>query len=104
MSAHKNYTVGQMSDDSFAIYYQSAPIQNPDGSQNLSLRFPALMATDWLENEESSLQDICNALNNYLPIREALKDLMHSDIGHVGPFAGQRSLAAREALKNAVNR
>ena len=104
MSEHKNYTVGQMSDDSCAIYYQSAPVKNADGSQNLSLRFPALIATDWLENEESSLQEICVALNNYLPIRDALKDLLHSDIGHVGPFAGQRTIAAMDALKKAVSK
>jgi len=62
MDAHKHYTVGQLSDDSFAIYYQAAPVKTEGGTSH-SLRFPALTATDWVSEPETALQQIADELN-----------------------------------------
>ena len=63
-AAHLHYTVGQLCDDSYAIYYQSAPRVDIEGNvKSLSMRFPALIASEWLDDPESDLQRIADALN-----------------------------------------
>ncbi len=70
MSGHLHYTVGQLCDDSYAIYYQSAPKVDAEGRvKSLSMRFPALLASEWLDDPASDLQRIADALNASMAVQ-----------------------------------
>lgn len=62
MTEHIRFTVAQTAEGDWAIFHQAPPKKTARG-ESLSLRFPALIASEWLSEPEAALLEIADILN-----------------------------------------
>ena len=62
MTGHIRFTVAQTSSGEWAIFHQAPPKKTERG-ESLTMRFPALIASEWLSEPEAALQKIADTLN-----------------------------------------
>ena len=76
MSEHQCFTVSttayirglsakERREECFAVHYQKPPRKNEDVSTSLSLNFPTLIVTAYLEDQEKIAQRVADILNKH---------------------------------------
>ncbi len=64
MTDHIRFTVAE-SNAGWAIFHQAPPTEHGDGKRSLSLKFPALIASEYLNEPAEMLAGIAQILNQH---------------------------------------
>lgn len=79
--------------DGYALIYDRTPggKKNEDGSRSYSLRFPMLLASDWMAEPEKSMAEIADMLNFAERAKAALlaAEELARECERIGPVVGE---------------
>jgi hypothetical protein len=92
----------------WVLIYDRTPngVKNEDGTTSFSLRFPALVLTDWISEPEIAAKELATQLNAYDGLLEALKALLElTDDPHNDAAPEESAFTfARAAIEKAEGR
>lgn len=90
-----------------ALYYDPTPSgrKNEDGSTSFSMRFPALVVTEYVSNPEKVAADLANRLNGIDALLAAAKEVIAALEEHGGsivPHLLDTDMNAGQRLRDAI--